>query len=308
MSVSLPAGRAARVRVSATTANLGPGFDSLGLALNWADTAEAEVLSDGIRVEITGNGADTLPHDETHLVVATIVEALTALGVNAPGLRFCAHNTIPLAHGLGSSSAAIVAGLGLAWGLARPNEPMDREWALTRAVDIEGHPDNVGPAIYGGLTIGWTKDGHTRLASPTISPDVRVTALVPPHSLATESARAAMPTTIPFADAVANSSRTALLVHAFTGDPDLLGEATADYLHQEYRRSLYPDSLALVDSLRAAGLGAAISGAGPTVVVFSSVNQRDLLEAALEQAWSASPLFSQFKRYDLRPGRGVEIL
>ncbi len=307
MATLIQPGTTTTVRAPATTANLGPGFDALGLALDWVDQAKATVIEDGLSLELTGEGEGTLPRNERHLVIATIRAGLESLGAHAPGLRFEAHNTIPLARGLGSSSAAIAAGLGLAWGLARPGEELDRRWAFDLAVGIEGHPDNVGPAIYGGFTIGWQNAGAWKLVHSPVSDDNRIMALVPNTVLKTTQARSVMPASIPLSDAIANSARTALLVHALSTDPSLLFDATQDFLHQKYRRGLYPQSLALVDTLRDEGLAAAISGAGPTVVVFHTESGNALVDLVLDRVLEPGGGFGSFRRHDLAVGDGIAV-
>ncbi len=308
MAASILPGTTATVGAPATTANLGPGFDALGLALDWVDHGRATVVEQGLSLKLTGEGEGTLPRNERHLVIESIHTGLDSLGARVPGLRFEAHNTIPLARGLGSSSAAIAAGLGLAWGLARPDEELDRRWAFDLAVGIEGHPDNVGPAIYGGFTIGWQNAGAWQLVHSPVSEDNRIAALVPDTVLKTTQARSVMPASIPLSDAIANSARTALLVHALSTDPSLLFDATQDFLHQEYRRGLYPESLALVDRLRDEGLAAAISGAGPTVVVFHTEARSALTDLVLDRVLVPEGAFGGFHRHDLSVGAGIEIM
>lgn len=300
--------RTARVRVPATSANLGPGFDSLGLALAWSDEFTAWTTGEGFSIDFTGEGAKTIPRGENNLVLRGMRAGLTSLGADLQGAKVSGHNTIPSARGLGSSSAAIVAGLALAWALSR-NGPVDKEWAFQLAVDLEGHPDNVGPAIYGGLTIGW-KDAQQgwRLAPVPVDADTQVTVLVPGAGLETSRARQVMPDAIPLPDAIANSARTALLVRAFTGQPELLFEATCDFLHQEHRRDLYPHSLALVDHLRDQGLAACISGAGPTVAVFHPTDQAALVRLAVEGAQTRLASLPHFRVLDLGVGQGAEVL
>ena len=300
-------GTSATVTTPATTANLGPGFDALGLALDWTDQASVTATDGGLTLSLSGEGEATLPRDERHLVIRTIRLGLQSLGADVAGLHFQARSTIPLARGLGSSSAAIAAGLGLAWGLARQGEDLDRQWAFDLAVHIEGHPDNVGPAIYGGFTIGWQNQGIWKLVHSPVSDNNQITALVPSTVLKTTQARSVMPQGIPLADAIANSARTALLVHALSTDPALLFDATEDFLHQEYRRELYPVSLRLVDDLRAEGLAAAISGAGPTVVVFHTRSGSALTDLVLDEVLAKNPAFAGFERHDLGVGAGLQV-
>ena len=308
-SVCLPVGRSAGVRVPATSANLGPGFDSLGLALDWADESFAEVLPSGLTFELSGEGADSLPRDQNHLVVKTLNDALEEFGFVAPGLLFRSKLSIPLARGLGSSSAAIVAGLGLAWALAKPGVPVDRRWAFERAYELEGHGDNVGPAVLGGFTITWPssapgKEGRPESRTSLVRDDVRALALIPSEELLTDSARGALPQEIPLADAVANVARSALLVHAMADDPSLLLEATADRLHQDYRKGLAPASHDLVMSLRSQGFAALISGAGPAVLVLHT----EAAGPALTQTLKALTQAEGFEAKTLRPGRGLELI
>lgn len=253
------------VEVPASSANLGPGFDCFGLALDWVDAVELAVTAEGVAVELTGEGAGQLPRDGRHLVVAAARSGLGALGVTAPGLRLRAVNTIPQGRGLGSSSAAIVAGLFAARALAGA-EP-DPHWMLHHATAIEGHPDNVAAAIYGGFVLAYGAGDQLAVAQGTVHPEVELVVLVPQSAVATPLARGLLPDRVPHRDAAANASRAALLVHALGHDPSRLLAATEDWLHQRYRRSAMPESADLVDRLRARGLAAVISGAGPSVLV-----------------------------------------
>ena len=262
-----------RVDVPATSANLGPGFDSLGLALGLRDELEGEVLADGLVVDVTGAGADSVPRDESHLVVRSMRAAFDALGEQPPGLRLDCTNVIPHARGLGSSSAAIVGGLALARALVTDGADLLDDDALFRlAAQLEGHPDNVAPAAYGGFVIsGREGDAWYAVRAPV---DTRIVAVVyvPPDPVSTEVARGLLPATVPHADAAADAGRTALLVAALGGAPEHLLAATRDYLHQDYRRPAMPASLNLVDALRADGLAAVVSGAGPTVLVLADAD------------------------------------
>ena len=249
-----------RVSVPATSANLGPGFDSLGLALSMRDELEAEVLSAGLEIEVSGSGADGVPRDETHLVVRSMRAAFAMMGDQPSGLRLSCTNVIPHARGLGSSSAAIVAGVVLARGLvAGGSLLLDDESLFRLAARLEGHPDNVAPAFYGGFTISGREDEFYAVGS-AVDPRIEAVVLVPPTPVSTEIARGLLPPDVPHADAAADAGRTALLVAALAGQPEQLLRATRDYLHQEYRRAAMPDSLALVD--RAARRRGARAGVG----------------------------------------------
>jgi homoserine kinase len=254
------------VQPPATSANLGPGFDCLGLALDLRDTLVFTPAERTV-VEVRGEGAGEVPTGADHLVVAAFRRAFAACGVPAPQIRLECENVIPHGRGLGSSSAAIVAGIAAARSMGAD---LDDAAALVLATQMEGHPDNVAPALLGGLTVSWMQDGLGRAVRLDPLP-VPITVLVPSERLATETARSLLPATVPYGDAVHALSRSALLVAALTQDPGLLLAATEDRLHQDYRRGAYPQSWDLVQDLRATGVPAAISGAGPSVIAFAAV-------------------------------------
>jgi len=279
-----------RVSVPATSANLGPGFDSLGLALTMRDELEAEVTGSGLLVEVTGSGADDVPLDESHLVVRSMRAAFEEIGGQPPGLRLTCTNVIPHARGLGSSSAAIVAGVVLARALvAGGTLLMDDAAAFALAARIEGHPDNVAPAFHGGFVISGREDDFYAVCSP-VDPRIEVVVFVPPTPVSTEVARGLLPTDVPHADAAADAGRTALLVAALAGQPEQLWRGTRDYLHQDYRRPAMPESLTLVDALRGAGIAATVSGAGPTVLAFTDASRAAALAARCPAGWIAHHL------------------
>jgi homoserine kinase len=260
------------VAVPATSANLGPGFDCLGLALDLHDLLTGEVVASGLEVEVVGEGAETLPRDERHLVVRSMRAAFKVLGVEPPGLRLRFENRIPQSRGLGSSSAAIVGGLALARALVVGGERFDDHSLLYLANQLEGHPDNVAPAVVGGFVVAGQDvvSGQTAevwAISAPISRSISAVAFVPPTGESTEAARGLLPEQVPHAVAAANTGRAAMLVAALAGAPDQLFRGTEDFLHQEFRSSAMPESFALVTALRADGLAAFISGAGPTVLV-----------------------------------------
>jgi homoserine kinase len=294
-----------RVEVPATSANLGPGFDSLGLALELRDRLEAEVRPDGLVVEVTGHGAESVPRDGSHLVVRSMRAAFEELGVSAPGLRLTCHNAIPHARGLGSSSAAIVGGLALARAMVADGAARLDDAALFRlAAELEGHPDNVGPATYGGFVISGREAGQWYAVRAPVDRRIVTSAYVPPDPLSTEVARGLLPEIVTHAEAAADAGRTALLVAALGGAPEHLLTATRDYLHQEQRRPAMPGSLALVDRLRSEGLAAVVSGAGPTVVVLadSTVLSAADLAAACPPGWEHHVLLVADE--GVRVGRG----
>jgi homoserine kinase len=279
-----------RVSVPATSANLGPGFDSLGLALSMRDELEAEVVGSGLQVEVAGAGADVVPRDESHLVVRSMRAAFEAMGAQPPGLRLACTNVIPHARGLGSSSAAIVAGVVLARGLVAGGALLVDDLALFRlAARIEGHPDNVAPAFHGGFVISGHDDDFYAVGS-AVDPRIEVVVFVPPTPVSTEAARGLLPAEVPHADAAADAGRTALLVAALAGQPEQLWRATRDYLHQDYRRPAMPESLTLVDALRADGVPATVSGAGPSVLAFTDRSGSPALAARRPAGWVAHRL------------------
>jgi homoserine kinase len=257
------------VSVPATSANLGPGFDSLGLALDLRDRLEGEVLAAGLVVEVRGAGAGVVPLDESHLVVRSMRAAFAALEEQPPGLRLTCDNVIPHARGLGSSSAAIVGGLVLARALVVDGTArLDDDAVLRLAADLEGHPDNVAPALLGGFVISGREAEQWYAVGSPVHASVGTVVFVPSDPVSTEVARGLLPAQVPHADAAADAGRTALLVAALAGRPEHLLVATRDYLHQDYRRPAMPASLDLVTDLRADGVPAVVSGAGPTVLAF----------------------------------------
>ncbi|MEV4281241.1 homoserine kinase [Actinoplanes xinjiangensis] len=260
------------VSTPATSANLGPGFDSLGLALTLYDDLSARVTAGGFSVTVLGEGAGELPTGADHLVVRAMLETFDEAGVRPPGLAVECVNRIPQARGMGSSSAAIVGGVQLARGLiAGGLDLIDDAAALRIAARIEGHPDNVAPCLLGGFTVAWTEPDGARAVKLTPAEDVRPTVFVPAELGYTASARAALPAEVPHHDAAFNAGRAALLTHALTSDPSLLFAATEDRLHQGYRAPGMPATAALVAALRAVGVAAVVSGAGPTVLALTEV-------------------------------------
>ncbi len=278
--MSVPDGRvatgSAAVVVPATSANLGPGFDCLGLALGLVDEVEVSSTAAGpdgptAHVSVQGEGAGEVPGGEDHLVVRTLRATLAAVGLAQPSLRLTCRNAVPHGRGLGSSAAATVAGVLLGRALAgEAGAAMDDAAVLALATTFEGHPDNAAPALLGGATIAWCEPAGARAVGIDVHPDVVPLVLVPAERLATHHARSLLPPTVPHADAATNAGLAALLVHALAHRPDLLATATADRLHQEHRRPAMPATLAVVDRLRHAGLAAVVSGAGPSVLVLST--------------------------------------
>ncbi len=269
-----------RVRTPATTANLGPGFDCLGLALNVYNTIELG-LAGVTAVEVTGCGAESLPRDAENLVLKSADRVAQRIGRSVPGWVLRQHNDIPLARGMGSSSAAIVSGLVaanelLGAGLA-PRELLDI------AVAIEGHPDNVAPAMLGGLTVCCSDEAGLGVARFAPPPNLRAVLAIPDYEISTEAARRVMPREISHADGVFNTCHsTAVLAALIAGDMELLGQAMKDRLHEPYRARLVAGMAECVAAARAAGAhAAALSGSGPTIVAFATGNEAEILAAML---------------------------
>ena len=273
-----------QVQVPATSANLGPGFDCLGLALTMNDRYMAQVMDEaGVDIGVTGEGADAVPTTDKNLVIKAMYKGFDFLGGRPRGIALRQLNVIPHGRGLGSSAAAIVGGLALARALVLGgNERMSNEDMLNIANEMEGHPDNVAAAIYGSANIAWQESqrGHVIAQSLNIEVDPRigVLAFVPSTELSTSKARKMLPESIPHQDAVRNSINTAVLVQALQHRPDLLLAATEDYLHQGYRQDAMPQSFALMTKLRKAGVAAFISGAGPTVLVLHTGGESEAAE------------------------------
>jgi homoserine kinase len=262
----------ARVRVPATSANLGPGFDALGLALTLHDEVEAWILPAGVSIEITGEGADLADVGEEHLVLRAMRATFAVTGGQPPGIGLRCLNRIPHGRGLGSSAAAIVAGILAARALAgEASGALSGVALLGLACEIEGHPDNVAACLGGGLTIAWLTPDGPRMVRLEPLPSVTPVVCVAPAPVRTDLARGLLPEVIPHQDAAVNAGRSALLIAALTQPGtgrEVLLEATRDRLHQDYRASAMPPTHALVHSLRDAGLPAVVSGAGPSVLAF----------------------------------------
>ena len=282
------------VRVPATSANLGPAFDCAGLALARHDVLDFAVVPDGLTVEIDGVGAGELPTDESHLVVRAFRAACAELGWTPSGLHVSARNAIPQGRGMGSSAAAVVAGVLAAWALCPDVDAVDDNAVLRLTTELEGHPDNVAACLLGGLTLSWMGERGVGADSLPVHDDVLPVVLVPDATLSTEVARGLLPDVVPHADAAFNAGRSALLVHALTSGTLLL-EATEDRLHQRQRTAAMPASLALVDRLRATGHAAVISGAGPSVLVLARRSgdgdgEVQAVSRSAPEGWTVLPL------------------
>jgi homoserine kinase len=289
------------VAVPATSANLGPGFDSFGLALSLYDVVVAEIAPGGLTVKVTGEGAAAASAGEQHLVIRAMRTAFAHLGAAPPGLALSCQNEIPQGFGLGSSAGAICAGLLAARALAGPAgaAALPDDTILALASKMEGHPDNVAACLAGGLTIAWHPVGSAGSASARVArlaplPSIAPVLCVPAAPLPTVTARQVLPPQVPHADAAANSARAALLVTALTSQPELLMDATEDFLHQGYRAAAMPDTARLMAALRATGVPAVVSGAGPSVLALTVPGEPGADVAAVAAAdaadWRVLPL------------------
>jgi len=273
-----------QVQVPATSANLGPGFDCFGLALDLHDRYVVQILDEpGLDLDVAGEGAQTLPLNDKNLLIKAMNKGFDFLGGKPKGIAVRALNVVPHGRGLGSSASAIIGGLVLARALVLTGtDKMSDQVLLDLATQMEGHPDNVAAALYGGATIAWQEDHHGKLVSQvlplTVDSRIRAVAFIPNSELSTSKARKLLPENISHADAAANSARSALLSQALTNRPDLLFRATEDFLHQEFRESAMPKSLKLMRTLRKAGVASFISGAGPTVLTLHTSDQSELEE------------------------------
>ncbi|MEZ5212802.1 homoserine kinase [Gordonia sp. (in: high G+C Gram-positive bacteria)] len=278
----LSPGLRAGVRVPASSANLGPGFDCLGLALGVYDDIVVTVTDGGVAVEVTGEAAGDVPRDGRHLVARAVIRGLEFAGIAAPGLHLKCTNVIPHSRGLGSSAAAVVGGLAAASALiaADGRRPALTDDELVQlSGEFEGHPDNAAASVLGGAVVTWMTDesGHTGYFARRLHlhPAIVVTAFVPQIESSTAVTRGLLPDAVPRGDAIFNLSRAALAVVALTSDPGCLMEATRDRLHQDYRSTALPETTALVAELRRRGHAATVSGAGPSVLVLGEAELSD---------------------------------
>jgi homoserine kinase len=298
------------VRVPATSANLGPGFDCFGLALALHDQVEARVNGGGLAVTVRGEGEQTAGVGEGHLVVTAMRAAFARMGGQPPGIALRCANAIPHGRGLGSSAAAVVSGILVARALVPDGaDRLPDAGVLRLAADLEGHPDNVAACLAGGLTVAWRPGGDARvsLLRFDVLPAVTAVACVAPTAMATHEARSALPASVPHADAAANAARSALLLAALTSDPTVLFDATEDYLHQRYRAAAVPQTADLLNRLRGAGVAAVVSGAGPSVLALGLADERlglivDSIARETGIAWRVTPLKVDRQGATVQPG------
>ncbi len=275
-TVTLPVGLTASAVVAASSANLGPGFDSLGVALGRYDEIVVETVEHGIRVEVEGEGAGQIPTGADNLVAKALIAGLTEAGAEAPGLVLRCRNAIPQSRGLGSSASAVVIGLAAANGLVAQADlaPLDDAQLIQLSSEFDGHPDNTSAAVLGGAVVAWTEFGQSgpRYAATrlTLDPRIRLFAAIPEVRSSTAETRVLLPEQVPHTDAGFNLSRAALLVVALTEHPELLMTATEDVLHQPQRAVAMPRSADYLHYLRGRGVPAVLSGAGPAVLAMTA--------------------------------------
>lgn len=281
MNTPLPAGLTATAVVPASSANIGPGFDSLGIALSLYDEIEVNTTESGLKVAVEGEGAGDVPLDASHLVVRAIHRGLAFAGVFASGLMVQCRNRIPHSRGLGSSAAAVVGGLALASGLLAKSgkSALPLDVLVQLASEFEGHPDNASASVLGGAVVSWSADvggvtAYSAVRLP-VHPDIRIVAAIPQEQSSTAQTRVLLPSTISHVDARFNVSRSALLTVALTARPELLMAATEDRLHQPQRATAMPASAELMADLRGREVAAVLSGAGPAVLALSTAELSD---------------------------------
>lgn len=282
MTTTLPVGLVASAVVAASSANLGPGFDSIGLALSLYDEIVVETTASGLVVEVEGEGAGHVPLSSDHLVVRAIRRGLHAAGVSAPGLLVRCRNAIPQARGVGSSAAAVVGGLAAVNGLVAQtgSTPLPASELIQLASEFEGHPDNAAAAVLGGAVVSWTDHGADSARYDAVPlrlhPDIHLFPAIPAQRSSTAETRVLLPAHVSHQDARFNVSRAALLVVALTERPDLLMAATEDLLHQPQRAPVMPASAEYLLLLRRYGIAAVLSGAGPAVIALTTESELPL--------------------------------
>jgi len=293
------------VRIPATTANLGPGFDTLGLALDLYDELTIEAAPE-LEITVTGEGESSIPRGAENIACRAILAVFNRVGRQPPGIKITMHNNIPIARGLGPSAAALVGGLVGANTLL--GAPLTREELLNLATELEGHPDNVAPALCGGLVVA-ARDGDRvycrRLEPP---PGLMTVVAIPQCTLSTRVSRGVLPAMIPLNDAIFNLSRVAVLLAAVqVGDLELMGRMMEDKLHQPYRLPLVPGIDAVFKAARAAGaLAVALSGSGPSVIAFCR-GRRPEVGPAMIDAFNRHGVSCTVKELAPCP-RGAEVL
>lgn len=298
---------AVKVRVPGTTANCGPGFDAVGIACTVYNELELILSNDGnLVIEIEGEGQDSIPRDETNIIWQVVQILLKKVGQEYTGIHIRMHNRIPLARGLGSSAAAIVAGLVAANGAT--GNTLSKEELLDMATAIEGHPDNVAPAIFGGITISVMEGEQARYLRFLPPTKLTMVVAIPAFNLSTHSARQVLPPTVPFKDAVFNVGRSALVIGALCqGEFQHLRYALEDQIHQPYRAHLIPGMQQVFDAALGQGaLGVAISGAGPCLIAFADHHDEEIGKAMV-QAFASKEIKASYLVLGI-DGEGAKVI
>lgn len=261
-----------RVQVPATSANLGPGFDCLGMALELYNLVEMIPASSGLAIEVSGEGASDIPRDESNLVFQAARRVFRQVGYSPPGIKLRLINQIPVARGLGSSTSAVVGGI-IAANLITGGRLSIKD-IICLAASVEGHCDNVAPAVLGGIVVSVQSDGDVKYLKIQPPQGLKSVVAVPDFPLATRTSREVLPTQVSFQDAVFNVGRAALLVAALQqGDLNLLGTAMEDRLHQAFRSTFIPGLKKVLAAAKLAGArGVTLSGAGPAIIAFADSN------------------------------------
>lgn len=290
-----------RVQVPATTANMGPGFDCLGMALKLYNFVEMDIADSGVTIEIEGDGADKIPRDKSNIVYIAAERVFKLANRRPPGLRIRLTNNIPLARGLGSSAAAIVGGLIAANVLV--GSPLSEKELLNLATAIEGHPDNVAPALLGGIVISVKEEEDIRTVKIVPPAELKCVVAIPDFQLSTQASREVLPANVTMEDAVFNVSRTAMLIAGLVrGDYNLLSIGFDDRLHQPYRANLVPGMKKVFAATKLAGAkGVALSGAGPTLIAFCRENV-SLIAKVMKDTFTANGVRTRVMELEPNPG------
>lgn len=295
-----------RVQVPATTANMGPGFDTLGMALKLYNIIEMEETDRGLYIEVEGDGAEQIPRDPSNIVYIAAAKVFKVTGYKPKGLRIRITNNIPLARGLGSSAAAIIGGL-MASNIIAGNKLGEKE-IINLATEIEGHPDNVAPALLGGIIVTAQADGEVKYSKIDTPAKLKCVVAIPDFALPTKLAREVLPQSVSLNDAIYNIGRTALLVTALMKqDFNLLSTAMEDKIHQPYRASLVPGMKRVFAAVKLAGAkGIALSGAGPTLIAFCDENT-SLIATVMKETFLQSGIHARVLEIEPNPVGAVAL-
>jgi len=295
-----------RVQIPATTANMGPGFDTLGMALKLYNIVEMEEAKRGLHINVEGDGADKIPRDASNIVYISAAKVFKTVGFEPKGLRIRMINNIPLARGLGSSAAAIIGGL-LAANILSGGRLGEKE-LLNLATEIEGHPDNVAPALVGGIVVTVQADNEIKYYKIEPPPKLKCVVAIPNFTLPTKLAREVLPQSVSLTDAVYNIGRTALLVTALIKqDFNMLSAAMDDKIHQPYRANLVPGMKKVFAAAKLAGArGIALSGAGPALIAYCDDNT-GLIATVMKETFLQSGIYARVIELEPNPVGAVAL-